>query len=83
MSQPMESDEPPHPKQVGLLRPQAVVAVTDSLPHLVEQAERSQRRTRAWFHGWLIPRPRLLVSANLSAFQVLMCCQGASYLSPC
>jgi hypothetical protein len=47
----MESDESAHPKQPGLLGTQAVVAVPDSLTHLVEQAGRLQRRTRAGFHG--------------------------------
>jgi len=37
--QPMEADESAHPKQVGLLGTKTVVAVTDSLPHLVEQAD--------------------------------------------
>jgi len=47
----MEPDESSYPEQVGLLGAEAEVAVTDSLPHLVEQPGRSQRRRRAGFHG--------------------------------
>ena len=46
----MEPDESAYPKQVGLLGAEAVVAATDSLPHLVEQPGRSERRVRAGFH---------------------------------
>jgi hypothetical protein len=53
MSQTMEADESAHPEQVGLLGTEAVVAITDSLPHLVEQTGRSQRGSRAGFHGSL------------------------------
>jgi hypothetical protein len=47
----MEPDESSYPEQVGLLGTEAVVAITDSLPHLVEQPDRSQGRRRAGFHG--------------------------------
>jgi len=59
------------------------VAVTDSLPHLVEQAERSQRRTRAWFHGLINTAPQASrVRQFIGVFRCLCAVRGPGYLSP-
>jgi hypothetical protein len=79
----MESDESAHPKHVGLLRAEAVVAVADSLAHLVEQPGRSQRVRVLGFIGWLVPHLTHAAGVNFSAFRYLCALEPPGYLSPC
>jgi hypothetical protein len=69
----MEADESTHPEQVGLLGTQAVVAVADSLAHLIEESDRSQWRTRAGFHGRFNTACKASIGTQFIQFQLLMC----------
>lgn len=69
----MEADESAHPEQVGLLGTQAVVAVPDPFPHLVEQSGRSQWRARAGFHGWFNTAYEGSIGIEFIWLQLLMC----------
>jgi hypothetical protein len=56
-----------------LLRAEAVVAVADSLAHLVEQPGRSQRGTHAWFHRLVSTPFNARGRRQFLGVQVLMC----------
>ena len=51
MAQPMEVHKGPHPVDIGLLRPDAVVQVADLPADLVQQPQRRRRRVKGHGHG--------------------------------